>query len=70
VLEEVEKKYCLNLPRKVISVDYDENVDDLFVRFRYVDKTEGEATEDGRLIIYYDEKDEIAAIEITGTTLH
>lgn len=60
----MEKKYGLKLPRKVIAVDYGDDVGDLFIRFKYAKSTEGEPTEDGQVILHYDEKEAIAAIEI------
>ena len=68
VLEKVEKRYGLKLPRKVITVDYGDDVGDLFVRFRHVEHMEGEPTEDGRVIVHYDERGRIAAVEITDIT--
>jgi uncharacterized protein YuzE len=41
---------------------------DLFVRFRHVEQVEGEITEDERVIVHYDVKGRIAAIEITNIT--
>jgi hypothetical protein len=35
----VKEKYGLKLPKKVITIDYGEDVDDLFVRFRHADST-------------------------------
>jgi hypothetical protein len=67
-LERVEEKYGLKLPRKVITVDYGDDVGDLFVRFKHVEHMEGEPTEDGRVILHYDEKEEIAAVEIIDIT--
>ena len=64
VLENVEAKYRLKLPRRVISVDFGEDVGDLFVRFRHADSTEGEATPDGKVVVHYDKKGKIAAVEI------
>jgi uncharacterized protein YuzE len=64
VLEKIEAKYGLRLPRRVITVDYGEEVSDLFVRFRHADSAEGEATKDGMVIVHYDKKGRIAAIEI------
>jgi len=58
----------LKLPRKVITVDYGDDVGDLFVRFKHVEHMEGEPTEDGRVIVHYDEREEVAAIEITDIT--
>ena len=68
VLEAVEAKYGVKLPRRVITIDYGEDVGDLFVRFRHAEHTEGEATADGKAIIHYDKKGKIAAVEITDIT--
>jgi hypothetical protein len=68
VLERVEERYGLKLPRKVITVDYGDDVGDLFVRFRHVEHMEGEPTEDGRVIVHYDERGRIVAVEITDIT--
>jgi hypothetical protein len=68
VLEKVEKRYGLKLPRKVITVDYGDDVGDLFVRFRHVEHSEGEPTEDGRVIVYYDKRGKAVAIETTDIT--
>jgi uncharacterized protein YuzE len=68
VLEKVEAKYGLKLPRRVITVDYGEDIGDLFVRFRHAEQTEGEATPDGKVIVHYDKKGKIAAVEITDIT--
>ena len=68
MLETVEAKYGVKLPRRVITIDYGGDVGDLFVRFRHAEHTEGEATADGKTIIYYDKKGKIAAVEITDIT--
>ena len=68
VLEKIEKRYGLKLPRKVVTVDYGDDVGDLFVRFRYVEHTEGEPTEDGRVIVHYDKRGNVVAVEITDIT--
>jgi len=68
VLEKLEKKYGLRLPRKVITIDYGDDVGDLFIRFRHAKRTEGEPTEDGQVVVHYDEKENIAAIEILDIT--
>jgi uncharacterized protein YuzE len=68
VLEQVEAKYGLKLPRTVITIDYGEDVGDLFIRFKNADATEGETTSDGKTIIHYDKKGKIAAVEITDIT--
>jgi uncharacterized protein YuzE len=68
VLERVEEKYGLKLPKKVITIDYGDDVGDLYVRFHHADSTEGEATADGKVIVHYDKKGKIAAIEITDIT--
>jgi len=69
VLGRVEAKYGVKLPRRVITIDYGEDVGDLFVRFRYAEHMEGEATEDGKVIVHYDAKGKIAAVEITDMTV-
>ncbi len=68
VLEQIEAKYGLKLPRTVITMDYDEDVGDLFIRFKNADSTEGEPTSDGKIIVHYDKKGKIAAVEITDIT--
>ena len=68
MLEKVEAKYGLKLPRRVITIDYGEDVGDLFVRFKHAEHTEGEATADGKVIVHYDLKGRIAAVEITDIT--
>ena len=68
MLEQIEAKYGLKLPRTVITIDYDEDVGDLFIRFKNADATEGEPTNDGKAIIFFDKKDKVAAIEITDIT--
>jgi len=64
----MEKKYGIKLPRKVITIDYGDDVEDLFIRFKHAKTTHGEPTKDGKAIIHYNEKDEIAAIEILNIT--
>jgi uncharacterized protein YuzE len=68
VLEKVEAKYGLKLPRTVITIDYGEDVGDLFIRFKHADSMEGEPTKDGKVILHYDAKGKIAAVEITDIT--
>jgi uncharacterized protein YuzE len=68
VLEQIEAKYNLKLPRTVITIDYDKAIGDLYIRFKNADTTEGEATSDGKVIIHYDKKEKIAAVEITDIT--
>ena len=68
-LEKVEANYGLKLPRKVIMIDYGEDIGDLYIRFRNVDHTEGEPTPDGKIILHYDPKNnKVAAIEIMNIT--
>ena len=68
VLEKVEAQYGVKLPRRVITIDYGEDVGDLFVRFRHADSTEGEATADGKVIVHYDKQGRVAAVEVTDIT--
>lgn len=67
VLEKIESKYNITLPRHVVSLDYGEDVGDLHIKFKHSAQTEGEPTQDGQAIIFYDNH-EIAAIEITDIT--
>ena len=53
----------------MITIDYDEDAGDLYIRFKNVDTTEGEPTSDGKTIIHYDKKGKIAAIEIMDITI-
>lgn len=55
----------MKLPRRVVTIDFGEDVGDLYVRFRTAERTEGEATADGKVIVHYDPKGRIAAVEIT-----
>jgi uncharacterized protein YuzE len=52
----------------VVAVDYGLDVGDFFVRFRHADSAEGDAMGDGKVIIHYDGKGKIAAVEITDIT--
>jgi uncharacterized protein YuzE len=67
MLEQIEAKYDLKLPRKVITINYDEDIG-LYIRFKNAETIEGEPTNDGKTIIHYDKKGKIAAIEITDIT--
>jgi uncharacterized protein YuzE len=62
-LEQLEAKYSVKLPRTVITVDFDEDEGDLYIRFKNAQVTEGEPTIDGKTIIHYDKAGKIAAIE-------
>jgi len=68
VLERVERKYRLKLPRKVVTVDYGDDVGDLYVRFKHARRMEGEPTKDGQAILHYDEDKNLAAVEILDIT--
>lgn len=68
MLEQIESKYGLKLPRTVITIDYDEDIGDLYIRFENAEATEGEPTSDGKAIVHYDKKGKIAGIEITDIT--
>ncbi len=54
----------MKLPRKVITVDYGDDVGDLFIRFKHAKTSEGEPTGDGQVILHYDEDKNIVAVEI------
>jgi len=64
-LERVGEKYGLRLPRKVVTVDYGCDVGDLFVRFRHVEHADDDPIGDGRVIVYYDKRGKVVAVEIT-----
>lgn len=51
-----------------MTIDYGEDVGALFVRFSHAEQTEGEATTDGKVIVHYDKKGRIAAVEVTDIT--
>jgi uncharacterized protein YuzE len=68
VLEQIEAKYGVKLPRTVITIDYDRAIGDLYIRFKNVEATDGEPTSDGKAIIHYDKKGKVAAVEITDIT--
>ena len=68
MLEQIEAEYNLKLPRTVITIDYDKAIGDLYIRFKNADTTEGEPTRDGKVIMHYDKKEKIAAVEITDIT--
>jgi len=40
----------------------------VFIRFKHVEHSEGEPTEDGRVIVYYDKRGRVVAVEITDIT--
>jgi hypothetical protein len=68
VLEQTEAKYGIKLPRTVITIEYDEDVGDHYIRFKNDETTEGEPKTDRKVIIQYDKKSKIAAIEIADIT--
>lgn len=49
----------------MITIDYDEDVGDLYIRFKNAEATEGEPTNDGKAIVHYGKKGKIAAVEVT-----
>jgi uncharacterized protein YuzE len=52
----------------VVLVDYGDDVGDLYIRFKHAMHAEGEPTDDGQVIVHYDESRDIAAIEILDIT--
>lgn len=67
-MERTEREYGLKLPRKVVMVDCGDDVGDLYIRFKHAKYTEGEPTDDGQVIIHYDEEGNTAAIEVLDIT--
>jgi hypothetical protein len=63
VLEKIKRRYGLRLPPRVLMADYDK-AGDLYIRFRGADRTEGEPTDDGLVIVHYDQQSRLAAVEI------
>lgn len=68
LLQKAARKYTLKLPKKVVMLDYGDDVGDLFIKFRHVKLKEGEPTKDGEAIIHYAEDGKIAALEIRNIT--
>jgi len=69
ILSKIEKAYGIKLPRSVLAVDYGER-NDLYIRFRHVEKPLGEPTEDGLLIFFYDNPgDGAVGVEILDLSL-
>jgi hypothetical protein len=64
----VQKRYKVKLPSKVVTVDYDEEEGDLYIRFREAEYTEGEPSDDGLVIFHYS-NNKLAAIEIMDVTV-
>jgi hypothetical protein len=73
ILSKIEKKYRVKLSRNVQAVDYGSerrSGGDLYIRFRHVEKPVGEPTEDGLVVLFYDERedhgsgDQAVAVEV------
>jgi hypothetical protein len=62
-LTNVESKYGVRLPRKVLTADFDAE-GDLYVRFKHVDKPIGEASKDGLVVFFYEDRDIIVGLEL------
>ncbi|MDG6904631.1 MAG: hypothetical protein JRN20_02470 [Nitrososphaerota archaeon] len=68
ILQKLEKRYHVKLPRKVVALDYGA-MGDLYIRFEHVEKPVGEATEDGLVVfLYREETSEPVAVEIMDIT--
>ena len=64
ILDKIEKRYRIRLPRKVVTLDYGRK-GDLYIRFEHVNNPIGEPAEDGLVIFFYKEdSDEVVAVEI------
>jgi len=64
ILDKIEKRYRLRLPRKVVALDCGRK-GDLYIRFEHVNNPIGEPTEDGLVIFFYKgDSDELVAVEI------
>lgn len=68
ILQKLEKRYKLKLPRKVVALDYGSR-GDLYVRFEHVDMPVGEPSEDDLVVFFYKEgSGEPVALEIMDIT--
>ncbi len=64
ILSKLEQRYKVKLPRTVLAVDYGEH-NDLYLRFRHVEKPVGEPSKDGLAVFFYeDHGDQAVAVEI------
>jgi hypothetical protein len=63
ILAKVEARYGVKLPRKVVAVDFGHR-SDLYVRFKHVEKPNGEATKDGLAIFFYENGDNLVGLEL------
>lgn len=59
----VEAKYGVQLPRKVLAIDFNPK-GDLYVRFKHVDKPIGEASQDGLVVFFYENGESIVGLEL------
>ena len=48
----------------MIMADYDDKEGDLYIRFDEAERTEGEPSKDGLVVVHRDRKNAIVAIEI------
>lgn len=64
LLGHLEAKYGVKLPRtEKITIDYDLDAGDLYIRLRNTKVIEGEPMSDGETIIFYDKNGKIVALE-------
>jgi len=63
VLAKVEARYGVKLPRKVVAVDFGRR-GDLYVRFKHVEEPNGEATEDGLAVFFYEDGGNLVGVEL------
>jgi len=63
ILAQVQAKYGVKLPRKVVAVDFGPK-GDLYVRFKHASKPIGDATNDGLVVFFYEDGDSLVALEL------
>ena len=68
ILKKLKDRYGLNLPEKVVMIDYDDENGTLFIRFNHKEIVDGENIDDSLVIIHYARDEEITAIEILDIT--
>ena len=66
ILVKVEARYGVDLPRKVVAVDFG-STGDLYMRFKHAPRPVGEPTDDGLAIFFYDDGGSPVGVELLDT---
>lgn len=62
-MAKVEARYGVDLPRKVVAVDFGSK-GDLYVRFKHAPRPVGEPTGDGLAIFFYEDAGSPVGVEL------